>query len=550
MDQRRKEQWDAIVVGSGIGGLTAAAYLCLSGKRTLVLESHYVAGGMSQVFRRRRGELQYEFDVGVHYVGECGQGGIVHSILHSLGLAEHIKFRELDPDGFSTLVFPDFTFRVPTGWDRYRERLLAQFSHEAEPLGKVIDVMRTVGEAVQRLKRCKTTLQRLFAEEPAFLTWGLRPIVDLFEEYKISQQSRAVILGEQRVYAVPPSRTPGAIASGALDHYMGGAFYPVGGGQELAAQLLRVIRANGGELRTCTRVQRIRVQDGRVKGVTLERNGQELDANVVISNADLQRTLLEMVGTDFLGDQTVERLRGYRTACPLFVAYLGLDTPVEHWNVTNTNYHVWNTYDIEGQYERLETGRFLEKPTIMISPVVPKDPNRTGWAAPAHSAVELVAAVPRGFGYWEDDPQSDPDGYSRNVTYVKRKEAYIDTLVRVAERVLPGLASAIVWREASTPFTQHRYTGALGGSAYGVEMSTSSFGPLRLGPASDVAGLFLCGAGTPAGPGIANAFRSGVLAAEAVLERSLMEPTMSGRVLARSDLRPLPADWDAWRACH
>ena len=108
-----REAWDAIVIGSGLGGLACAAYLCASGRRTLVLEAHYVAGGNSQVFRREIGGRAFEFDVGVHYVGECGPDGLITRILNGAGLAERVVFRPLDPDGYSELRFPGLRFRVP-----------------------------------------------------------------------------------------------------------------------------------------------------------------------------------------------------------------------------------------------------------------------------------------------------------------------------------------------------------------------------------------------------------------------------------------------------
>ena len=109
-------KWDVIVVGSGLRGLTAAAYLDANGKRTLVLEHNYVAGGNSHVFRRKR---MFEFDVGVHYLGDCGPDGGIPRILHGVG-ADKIEFLEMNPDGFDTLMFPGLTFKVPKGWDKYR----------------------------------------------------------------------------------------------------------------------------------------------------------------------------------------------------------------------------------------------------------------------------------------------------------------------------------------------------------------------------------------------------------------------------------------------
>src|SRR3970040_1498800 len=100
-DRSDSTAWDAIVIGSGLGGLTAAAYLATNGRRTLVLEQHYVAGGNSHVFRRKalKGKLELEFDVGVHYIGDCQPGGLIPSLLRGVGIADRIEYGERDPEG-------------------------------------------------------------------------------------------------------------------------------------------------------------------------------------------------------------------------------------------------------------------------------------------------------------------------------------------------------------------------------------------------------------------------------------------------------------------
>jgi phytoene dehydrogenase-like protein len=547
-----REQWDVIVVGSGLGGLACAAYLCAAGKRTLVLEGHYVAGGNSQVFRRRRQGRAYEFDVGLHYIGECGLEGTITRILRGVGLADRVAFRPLDPDGFSTLVFPDLTFRVPAGWDHYRARLLATFPDEAGALGRVVDTMRDVAEDGHLLGREGGQTAELLAKAPRFVEWGLRPITELFDAHGLSARARAVLLGEQGDYAVPPSRTSVALHAGLTDHYMRGAFYPEGGGQTIAARLVEAIRSYGGEVRTHEPVARVRVEHGRVAGVVLGRTPTAIDAPTVVSNADLKRTVRELVGESYFAPETVERVRAYRMSLPLFVVYLGVELDLVARGMPNTNYFLWGSYDIEAIYRALEEGRIPDEDFVYVTIASLKDPANPRLAPPGHANLQLMTLVPREYALWHVAPEEVADGsYHRDPDYRGRKSALAERLIGVAERVLPGLAGHIDWRETATPVTQERFTHATGGTSYGIEFACDQMGPLRIGPRTEIPGLYLCGASTPWGHGIGSVLRGGVAAAGAVLGRDLMPAIVAGEVLGDRDrLPPLRADWDAWRASH
>ena len=546
-----REQWDAVVIGSGLGGLGCAAYLSAAGKRTLVLEAHYVAGGNSQVFRRRHHGRGYEFDVGLHYIGECGPEGTITRILRGVGLADRVSFRPLDSDGFSTLIFPDLTFRVPAGWDRYRARLLETFPEETGPLGRVVDTMREVAEGSRLLGREGALSADLLAKAPRFVEWGLRPVTELFDAHALSPQARAVLLGEQGDYAVPPSRTSVALHAGFTDHYMRGAFYPEGGGQVIAARLIEMIRAHGGMVRTHEPVARVRVESGRVAGVVLARTGTEIDAPVVVSNADLKRTVHELVGEHHFAAETVERVRAYRMSIPLFIVYLGVELDLLGRGMPNTNYFLWGSYDIEAIYRALEDGRIPDEDFVYVTVASLKDPSNPRLAPPGYANLQIMTLVPRDYRLW-NVAAGDTDGtYHRDPEYIRRKAALAERLIGVAERVIPDLAAHIDWRETATPVTQERFTHSTGGTSYGIEFACDQMGPLRLGPRTEIPGLFLCGANTPWGHGIASVLRGGIGTASAVLERDLMEAIVAGKVLGDRDrLPPVREGWDAWRASH
>lgn len=184
---------EVIVIGAGLAGLTAGACLAAAGTRVLVLEQYDVAGGASQTFRRRK---KWQFDVGLHYVGGARNGDIAR-MLGGLGLKDRITFNELDPDGFDTLVFPDFTFRVPRGWDAYRDRLVRTFPAEADGLDRATGIMRS---ATRELRIAGvpdegTDLQRYLELAPTVAAWAMRPLTDLFDECGLGERSRAVLTG-------------------------------------------------------------------------------------------------------------------------------------------------------------------------------------------------------------------------------------------------------------------------------------------------------------------------------------------------------------------
>lgn len=521
-----RSEWDVVVIGSGLGGLTAAACLASLGQRVAVLEQHYVAGGNAHVFRRMK---KFEFDVGVHYVGDCGPDGGIPRIFRSLGLDGRIEWVEMDPDGFDTLMFPGITFKVPAGWDRYRERLVATFPDDESGIHRCIDVLQGVTERKQ-------------------LQWAMRSLGELFDECGLGQKVRAVIAAESGDYATPPSRTPVLLHAGVLNGYFKGAYYPRGGGQVLPAHLVELIRANGGQVRTRTRVERILVDEGRVRGVRLD-TGEELLAPVVISNADLKRTMLDLVGEAHISPATVDRIQQYRMALPLFVVYLGLDIDLRE-TMPRTNYWYYDSFDLEGMYADATEGRLPQDFFCFISVGSVKDPETETIAPKGYSSLEIMTIVPADHRFWgvEEGPVAG-ERYHRKPGYRSFKDQVADRLIEGAECVIPGLRDHIVWREAATPVTHERYTFSTGGTSYGIELAVDQFGPGRAMPKTEIEGLYLAGASTVFGHGISGVIHGGVGTASMVAGRDLMAEIAAGTVFG--DPSKLPAigpDWDPWEA--
>ena len=154
---------DVAIIGSGLGGLVAGATLSRRGLRVALFESHSVAGGCATQFARGPRSARYHFDVGLHYIGDCGADGAIPRILRGVGI--DLDYVPMDQDGFDTLLFPDLEFRIPAQVEVYRERLVALFPRERRGIDRYVRLLEQVMRAGKRMdaKGGKMGLSDLFA---------------------------------------------------------------------------------------------------------------------------------------------------------------------------------------------------------------------------------------------------------------------------------------------------------------------------------------------------------------------------------------------------
>jgi phytoene dehydrogenase-like protein len=505
---------DVVIVGAGIGGLTAGAYLAAAGRRVVVVDRQSVAGGNATVFTHHG----YEFDVGVHYLGDCGPDGTFAQILDPLGI--EIRWRELDPDGFDTYKFPDQEFRVPASLARFRERALDAFPGEQAAVAEYFDAVESIDASMTG------------GAPDGLMRYANSTLGEVLDSVGASARLRSVLCGQHGIYAVPPSRVSMILHAAATMHYMKGAFYPEGGGQVIADALVAAIEAHGGQVILQTPVEQIIVEGGKACGVRLRppsplrRRGvpNEIRAPVVLSNADIKRTYLELVGPEQIPDDLVEQVQGYTMALPLFVVYLILDRDLRAEGFPNSNLYVLPDDDIEGVYSLLESGQVPDDPFALATFASLKDPTNTRLCRPGQTNLQVMTIAPRDLSYWglERGP-AEGERYRLNDTYRRRKQELRDSVLRVAERGIPGLRDSIVYEETATPVTHERFTRSSGGTSYGIEATPGQFLMGRPAPTTRISGLFLCGASTMSGHGIVGTMAGGVAAASAILEAPVQE---------------------------
>jgi len=515
---------DVVVVGAGVGGLVAAALLAREGRSVLVVDRHYVAGGNATVFKRPR----YEFDVGVHYLGDCGPNGLLPRILRAAG-ASPPRFRELDPDGFDRLVFPGFEFRIPRGIDRYRQRLIEYFPSERQGIDRYIRLLRDV-RALGAV--AGNPLSALWTVPRAHL--ALRHVSSTLDEFldgcTQDPRLRAVLAGQQGLYGLPPHEVSAVMHAAVSAHYANGAFFPEGGGQALSDSIVESIERHGGRLLLRAEVLRILIESGRVAGVEIDHphlGRRVVRAPVVVSNADYKRTVLDLVGPEHFGAATVRRARGYRMAPALGVVYLGIQRDLRREGWPNANLWLYPSLDLQGPYRDAAEGRIPSEPFCFVSFASLKDPGNPRLAPPGVTNLQVMGVAPSSPEAWGTTAREVSSGvYRKNVDYLDRKRRFADSLIAQAERVIPGLRQSIVFQEAATPLTHMRYVGSTGGTAYGLAAIPSQVLFRRPAAKTEIPGLVLCGANTMSGHGIAGAMSSGLMAAAALMGPGIVRKTL------------------------
>ena len=510
------DEYDVVVVGAGLGGLVSSALLARAGKRVLTIDGHYVAGGNATIFRRK----QYEFDVGIHYLGDCGPNGTIPRILRDCD-APGVRFRQMDAD-LEVISFPDLDFSIPRDKETFRSRLLERFPDERRGINRYFRFLEQVDRMQSAMKGSKWQQLLAVARCPLVVRYMSKSFGEFLDSCTDDERLRGILTAQNGTYAIAPGRVSAMLHAGLQNHYfVDGGWYPEGGGQVMADRLAEAIERNGGEIRLVSKASRIHVEAGRVTGVTFTNKhlGEKtVRAPVVVSNADLKRTVSELVGREHFPEDYARTVDGFEMALPLFVVFLGLDMPAEDLPYGNSNRWVFDDYDFDHEYARVTAGAMPEKPFVYMATASLKDPGNRKLAPEGQTNLQLMTLAPPQPTSWnvtEEDARSGR--YEASEGYQHAKNALMERVIRQAERAIPGLSERIVFKEASTPLTHTRYTGSTGGTSYGIAATPGQFLDKRPAARTPIEGLFLAGASTRSGHGIVGVMQSGEAAAAAVL---------------------------------
>lgn len=484
----------AVVVGSGVGGLTTAILLQSHGWDVTVLEQHTRPGGL--LHRFFRGRVQY--DTGFHYCGSVDAGQPLGQALRHLGIRDDLVFHPLDPDGFDRLLFPGEELRVPVGRDRWKERLKERFPAEAGGLDAVFDELlrALVPYGLYRLT------EDLDIE--GILRWESVSVATVLDRHLHDPKCKAALTAQAVLYGVPPDEAPFGLHAIVMDHLLAGAFTLEGGGDRLARVMARRVKALGGTVRLRSEVTAIRVEDRLATGVVLA-DGEEIPADAVVSNLH-PRLTLDLLPPGAVRPAFATRVTDQQVGVGHLGVYLELDGPANC--IGNTNVYRQMYWDPAAAFRPTRPGE-----VHLYWAGAPGEHGTGPGRGQPHTVLMVLPLDWQSVARWSD---SDPD--DRPAEYRELKARLLETAVDALLADFPDLRGHVVHAEASTPLSTARYVRSPKGAMYGHFHSVSQMGRYRPSQGIRVRNVSLVGQGVGF-PGILGATLSAYHAAGYILGR-------------------------------
>ena len=510
--------FDAIVIGSGMGGLTAAALLAIHrGQRVLVLERHYTAGGYTHAFRRPG----YEWDVGVHYIG----AGVSRPGSEGRRLFDHLTDGQLEwadmGPVYDRIIIGDQHYDYRAGREAFREQMHSYFPLQRKAIDSYLDLLKSVTRRAMGFFVDKALPRSVGAVLGPLLRL---PAAGALKQSTLAVLSRltddrrliAVLTGQYGDYGLPPNQSSFLMHATLAAHYLKGAAYPVGGATRIAATIVPLIERAGGAVVTNAEVDKILVKRRRAIGVQLA-DGRELHASTVISSAGVANTITQLLPSDEAGRSgLLKRLQPLGPSVAHASLYVGLSRSDAELGLGKTNLWVYEDDDHDAAFARAMKQPQDALPLAFISFPSAKDPDFQR-RYPGHATVEVVTFVPmRSFEAWRDTKWK-----KRGADYEAFKEVLSQRLLDTLLNQVPQIRDKIDVVELSTPLSTQHFAGHASGEIYGLEHTVGRFRAKWLRATSPIRGLYFSGVDI-ATCGVMGAAMGGVLCASAILRSNLM----------------------------
>lgn len=523
------EDLDAIVIGSGIGGLTTAALLSRIGKKVLVLEQHYIAGGCTHCFE----DGGYEFDTGIHYVGNVEK----RQKLLNMITENKIKWDKMGwEDGkfvYDEIRIGELEHNYRAGESYFLLDLVEKFPQEREAIKKYLKLVKKTARKdlyfllkIMKPLWLRNLILQYFCND--FFDIVTKTPYQVLRNLTKNEDLIAILCGQYGDCGPLPSKGSFFMHAGVVNHYLKGGWYPRGGCNVIANNIIPIIEKSGGRVLVRKGVKRILVNVNKAYGVEMM-NGDIINSKMVISNTGALNTYTKLLPQRLVPNHILENMEGLGRSCCFIYLFVGMDTESNNLDLRSSNIWSYPDKDFDKMLEKYNNDPLNEPMPFFMGFPCTKDSTWKRRFPGKSNAVILTAAKYEWFEKWEDKKWN-----KRGDDYKEFKKKFADKLLEESLfKHYPLCREHIDYVKVGTPLTFNHFIASTRGEAYGLDCLPERFSKNDwLTPETHIKDLYMTGQDITT-LGFSGALMSGVLTANSILGYGTPLDVLLGRDLIK-----------------
>jgi all-trans-retinol 13,14-reductase len=467
------ENFDVLIIGSGMGGLVCADILGKEGFKVCVVEKNKQIGGSLQTYARDK----VIFDSGVHYLGGLAKGQNLYQIFKYLGIMDKLKLQLQDVDAFDKILIEgdDNEYCMAQGYENFIDKLLVHFPGEEKALRAYCDKMK---EICSKFPLYNLRSSSNMNEKSDVLEFDTKAYID---SITTNEKLRVVLAANNALYAGQPDKTPLYVHALILNSYIESSWKCIDGGSQIAKLLAHSIKENGGKIIRNCEVKKI-AEEGGLAGYVELQDGSRMYAKYFISNIHPVKTF-EMTDTPLIKNAYRNRLKSLENSVSAFT--INVVFKKESFKYFKHNYYCVTEQDVWTAANHTEENWPLGY-AIFCAPSSRSEEYAEGLTILAYMHFFEVEA-------WKDTVNTTLNENDRGETYNQFKKRKAETLLDAVERKFPGLRDSIKTYYTATPLSYRDYIGNDDGSLYGIVKDYKHTLKTFISPRTKLPNLFLTG---------------------------------------------------------
>jgi len=514
---------DVIIIGSGMGGLTTAGLLSRVGKKVLVLEQHYIAGGSTHNYE----DFGYEFDTGIHYVGNIKKREKILKLITKTDICWQQLGMECN-SVYDNLIIGDDKYEIRAGYDNLINDLSKWFPEEKEAIIKYIDLCKKVSKMdlhfmIKIVKPLFLAKVINYFYNKIFNKYSQVSVKEMLDKIFKNPRLKAVIGGLSIDGGPPPKKQSFYIHASIVNHFAEGGFYPVGGCSVFSNQISQQLYERGSRVLVRAPVEKIIIRNNRACGVRVK--GKDIYANVIVSNTGIRNTYKTLIPQELDSSRYFDDvLENISSNLSYNFVFLGMKKRAEELGLKSNNIYMWPETSFDDAVVKYEKEPFSGKyqPPIFIASNSAKDPF---WEE-RHPGKSVISAIS-----WSNTNMFNTKGIPRkrkDENYTKNKNIVEKVLLEAIYKHFPKVKNNVDYKSTSTSESVKYYLGSYNGEVYGLDGTTKRFNYFKIRPKTNIKNLYLTGQDIVM-VGFSAVVVSGVLTASEILGYGNAIDIISGR---------------------